>query len=112
MAIWSRSTVSRKQIFFKLKKAGIVHSVRGPGGGFSFARPLDKLTVRDLLEAAGEELGAGLCDKHQDKCGRLSSCISHRVWLTVSDLVISYLGGLTLAGLLENGAEWAEHAVS
>ena len=99
------SPVFLEQIFFKLKKAGIVNSVRGPGGGFSFARPLDQLTVKDILDAAGEELGAGFCDKHLDQCDKASGCISHRVWLTVSDLVIDYLSGLTLAGLLAGGAD-------
>jgi Rrf2 family iron-sulfur cluster assembly transcriptional regulator len=102
------SSVFLEQIFFKLKKAGIVHSVRGPGGGFSFARPLNELTVKDILDAAGEELEAGPCDKHLDKCDRISSCLSHKVWITVSDLVKDYLRGLTLAGLLESAG--AEHA--
>jgi Rrf2 family iron-sulfur cluster assembly transcriptional regulator len=99
------SPVFLEQIFFKLKKAGIVNSVRGPGGGFSFARPLDQLTVKEILDAAGEELGAGPCDKHLDRCDKATSCISHRVWLTVSELVSDYLGRLTLAGLLANGGD-------
>lgn len=99
------SSVFLEQIFFKLKKAGIVKSVRGPGGGFAFARPLEELTVKEILDAAGEELEAGSCDKHLDECSRAASnCISHQVWITVSDLVTGYLSGLTLAGLLENGA--------
>ncbi|MDR2370553.1 MAG: Rrf2 family transcriptional regulator, partial [Treponema sp.] len=42
------SSVFLEQIFFKLRKAGIVNSVRGPGGGFRFAHPLDKLTIKDI----------------------------------------------------------------
>ena len=99
------SSVFLEQIFFKLKKAGIVNSVRGPGGGFSFARPLEDISVKEILDAAGEELEAGPCDKHLEECDRISSCISHRVWITVSDLIIQYLSGLTLAGLLENAAD-------
>ena len=95
------SSVFLEQIFFKLKKAGIVKSVRGPGGGFNFAHPLNKLTVKEIMDAAGEELSAGTCDKHNDNCGRRSGCISHHVWLTVSDIVNKYLQSLTLAALLE-----------
>jgi Rrf2 family iron-sulfur cluster assembly transcriptional regulator len=96
------SSVFLEQIFFKLKKAGIVKSVRGPGGGFNFVHPLDKLTVKEILDAAGEELSAGTCDKHEGRCVRQSACISHRVWLNISELVNNYLGGLTLAALLED----------
>ena len=52
------SSVFLEQIFFKLRKAGIVSSVRGPGGGLCFAQPLDKLTVKAIMDAAGEDLEA------------------------------------------------------
>jgi Rrf2 family iron-sulfur cluster assembly transcriptional regulator len=97
------SSVFLEQIFFKLKKAGIVNSVRGPGGGFFFAQPLNKLTVRDILDAAGEELDAGTCDKSlDDDCSRESACISHKVWLAVFGVIKNYLQSLTLARLLES----------
>ncbi|MDR2258262.1 MAG: Rrf2 family transcriptional regulator [Treponema sp.] len=95
------SSVFLEQIFFKLRKAGIVSSVRGPGGGFCFARPLDKLTVKDLLDAAGEDLSVTPCDKHHDSCDRISGCLSHRVWVASTELVNNYLRSLTLASLLE-----------
>ncbi|MDR2068937.1 MAG: Rrf2 family transcriptional regulator, partial [Spirochaetaceae bacterium] len=57
------SSVFLEQIFFKLRKAGIVSSVRGPGGGFCFAQPLDQLTIKKILDAAGEELNLTTCDK-------------------------------------------------
>ena len=97
------SSVFLEQIFFKLKKAGIVKSVRGPGGGFNFAHPLDKLTVKEIMDAAGEELSAGNCDKHNEDCTRRSGCVSHQVWLKVAELVNNYLSGLTLASLLAGG---------
>ena len=95
------SSVFLEQIFFKLRKAGIVNSVRGPGGGFSFALPLDKLSVRTILDAAGEDLSASNCDKHSEECDRTGKCISHKVWMDLNDLVNEYLDSLTLAALLE-----------
>lgn len=38
-----------EQIFFKLRKADVIRSVRGPGGGFFFARPLDDITLLDII---------------------------------------------------------------
>ena len=56
------SSIFLEQIFFKLKKAKIVTSIRGPGGGFSFNRPLNSLTVKEILDAAGEEMSYKFCN--------------------------------------------------
>ena len=99
------SPVFLEQIFFKLRKAGIVSSVRGPGGGFCFALPLDKLTVKQVLDAAGEELDITFCDKGAEDCERSGECLCHKVWLDVNMLVNAYFSDLTLASILENHRE-------
>ena len=95
------SSVFLEQIFFKLRKAGIVNSVRGPGGGFCFAHPLDKLSVKAILDAAGEDLEVSSCDKQMAVCNRAGNCISHRVWEDINNLVNKYLENLSIASLLE-----------
>ena len=98
------SSVFLEQIFFKLKKAGIVRSVRGPGGGFSMARSLDTLTVKEIFDAAGEELTVLPCDRSIENCERQSDCIAHQVIIAVTDLVNQYLGGLTLQTVMNDDA--------
>ena len=98
------SPVFLEQIFSKLRKAGIVRAVRGPGGGFCFSRPLDELSVKDILEAAGEILEGGNCDKSRDDCDRIGTCLSHPVWQGASAAVMEYLEGITVASLLEKEA--------
>jgi Rrf2 family iron-sulfur cluster assembly transcriptional regulator len=95
------SSVFLEQIFFKLRKAGIVSSVRGPGGGFYFAQPLDKLTIKAILDAAGEDLESISCDKHQETCDRMGACLSHEVWTDVTTLVNDFFKNVTLASILE-----------
>ena len=95
------SSVFLEQIFFKLRKAGLVSSIRGPGGGFRFAQPLDKLTVKQLLDAAGEDLELTFCDKHLDQCERIGDCMSHHVWLDVTAMVNRYFEGITIASILQ-----------
>ena len=97
------SSIFLEQIFFKLKKAKIVKSVRGPGGGFAFDRPLGSITVREILDAAGEELTMEFCDKKAHKCKRMSECISHKVFASVSRYINDYLGNITLKMILESG---------
>jgi Rrf2 family iron-sulfur cluster assembly transcriptional regulator len=96
------SSVFLEQIFFRLRKAGIVSSVRGPGGGFCFAQPLDKLTLKEILDAAGEELNLSNCDKQETKeCARTRGCLSHGVWAGVTELINKYFSDITLAAILE-----------
>jgi Rrf2 family iron-sulfur cluster assembly transcriptional regulator len=96
------SSIFLEQIFIKKKKANIVKSSRGPGGGFSFNRPLDSLTVKDILDAAGEELDLKFCDRNERVCNRIGDCISHKVFASVTDKVNDYLGTLTLKTVLES----------
>jgi Rrf2 family iron-sulfur cluster assembly transcriptional regulator len=96
------SSIFLEQIFFKLKKAHIVKSVRGPGGGFAFDRPLDSISVQEILDAAGEELSMKFCDKNVEDCSRMTECISHKVFVSVSDKIDEYLRSLTLKKILES----------
>jgi Rrf2 family iron-sulfur cluster assembly transcriptional regulator len=103
------STSFLEQIFFKLRKAGIVASVRGPGGGFCFARSLDKVTVKQILDAAGEELNSISCDKRNEDCERIGDCLSHAIWKNVTELINNYFTGITLASILEKYGHLVKH---
>ena len=95
------SSVFLEQIFFKLRKAGIVSSIRGPGGGFYFAQPLEEITVKQILDAAGEDLDITFCDKKKDKCEKVGECICHYVWLEANDIMKKYFSGITVASILK-----------
>jgi len=96
------STGFLEQIFYNLKKAGIVKSARGPGGGFSFVRPLDSLNVHEILDAAGEELAMIPCAKQDSGCNRAGECVSHKVFGSVNSMVSEHLKTITMQMLLEN----------
>jgi Rrf2 family iron-sulfur cluster assembly transcriptional regulator len=95
------SPIFLEQIFFKLRKAGIVSSIRGPGGGFCFAKPLDKLTVKQILDAAGEDLDITACDKHTPDCEHIGDCLSHHVWVDLTKIVNDYFADITLSSILD-----------
>ena len=95
------SHVFLEQIFFKLKKAGIVNSARGPAGGFAFNRPIDSITVKEIMDASGEEMTMMPCDRNKAECERMSECIGHKLIVMATELVNNYLNGVTLKDLLE-----------
>jgi Rrf2 family iron-sulfur cluster assembly transcriptional regulator len=95
------SAVFLEQIFFKLRKAGLVSSVRGPGGGFYFEKSLEQLTVREILDAAGEDLNITACDKHIENCKRIGACLSHHVWEDLTKIVNNYFSDITLASIMD-----------
>jgi len=92
------SSVFLEQIFFKLRKAGIVTSVRGPGGGFLFAKSPDVITLKEILEAAGEELDVTDCDKNAKTCKITGeNCSSHAVWEDITKILDNYFSKITLS---------------
>jgi len=95
------SSVFLEQIFYKLRKAGIVTSIRGPGGGFCFAKSLNDLTVKQILEAAGENLEITFCDKTSDSCDKIGQCLCHYIWLEINQLVKNYFNNISLSSILE-----------
>ena len=98
------SSIFLEQIFFKLRKVGIVNSVRGPGGGFQFARPPDQITLLEILEAAGEDINIAGYD--QDGGERGTS--SHSVWEEITALLKDYFGKMTLTMVLEREGEFVK----
>ncbi|MDR0707663.1 MAG: Rrf2 family transcriptional regulator [Treponema sp.] len=102
------SPIFLEQIFFKLRKAGIVASARGPGGGFFFEKPLEEITLKSILKASGEEMETVPCDKRAGNCERISTCLSHKVWSKVNKLVDDYFINITLARILEGNIDNAK----
>ena len=96
------SAIFLEQIFFKLRKAGLLSSVRGSGGGFYFTRPLDKVTLKEILDAVGEDIDTISCDKHNNRdCQRMNDCLSHRILLEMTNILNDFLKNVTLASVLE-----------
>ena len=98
----SISPVFLEQIFYKLRKAGVVDSVRGPGGGFRFARSLDELTLKEILDAAGEGLSLTPCSHDSSTtCSNMNDCLSYQLWAEATAMVNDYFAGITLGALIE-----------
>lgn len=89
-----------EQLFGKLRRSSLVESVRGPGGGYNLARPLDHLTVADIIAAVEEPIDSRQCEG-RDNCLGDRRCMTHDLWENLNTTVINYLAGVTLAQLVE-----------
>lgn len=96
-----------EQLFFKLKKSAIISSVRGPGGGFSVARPLDQISVKDVFDAVGEGLDLSpctSCSEDSPVCAEMDECLTYDVWKAAADQIQAYFRSLTLRLILDGKA--------
>jgi len=96
-----------EQLFFKLKKSAIISSVRGPGGGFTIAKPLEEVTVKHVFDAVGEGLDltpCTSCNEDTPVCTEIDECLSYDVWKAAADQIQGYFGTLTLKMIIDGKA--------
>jgi Rrf2 family iron-sulfur cluster assembly transcriptional regulator len=101
-----------EQIFFRLKKAGVIKSVRGPGGGFMLNQDPAEITAKDIFEAVGEGIDLTPCTSATEDCDRRPDCVVNEVWEDASAYIIDYFSKLTLASILERHKDRTQSAVS
>ncbi|MEO8385094.1 MAG: Fe-S cluster assembly transcription factor [Betaproteobacteria bacterium] len=89
-----------EQLFGKLRRNSLVESVRGPGGGYNLGRPLDQLTVADIIVAVEEPIDSRQCEG-RDNCLGDRRCMTHDLWESLNSTVVNYLAGVTLAQLVQ-----------
>ena len=88
-----------EQLFGKLRRYKLVDSVRGPGGGYCIARPLNQVTVADIIRAVDEQLDATQCGGREN-CHDEHRCMTHDLWSTLNAKMYDYLASVSLADLV------------
>ncbi|MBW7860400.1 MAG: Fe-S cluster assembly transcriptional regulator IscR [Rhodocyclaceae bacterium] len=88
-----------EQLFGKLRRYKLVTSVRGPGGGYRLARPMDRVTVADIIIAVDEPLDATQCGG-KENCHDEHRCMTHDLWANLNKRMYEYLDSVTLAALV------------
>lgn len=93
-----------EQIFFRLKKSGVINSVRGPGGGFILNKDPEEISVKDIFEAVDEGLDLTPCSTCNENgefdCAKVDTCLVHDVWREASDHINRFFDGITLARVM------------
>jgi Rrf2 family cysteine metabolism transcriptional repressor len=88
-----------EQLVIPLRHAGLVHTERGPSGGYSLARPAAEITALDIVRAVEGPLDLLDCVGRAAICERSSSCAARDLWRDLSVAVTEVLGKRTLADL-------------
>lgn len=89
-----------EQLFSKMRKQGLVNSVRGAGGGYRLAREMQHISVLDIIDAVDETINATRC-KGEGNCQNGQMCLTHNLWLDVSEHIKGYLGTIKLSSLIK-----------
>ena len=88
-----------EQLFSRLRRNDLVTSTRGPGGGYTVARPLSEVVVADIVLAVNESVDATQCSG-QKNCHPHGRCLTHDLWESLSQQVENFLRGISLADLI------------
>jgi Rrf2 family iron-sulfur cluster assembly transcriptional regulator len=101
--IATRQTISLsylEQLFARLRKAGMVKGVRGPGGGYTLSRKARDINIADIIEAVDETVDSTKCGGKAN-CHNEEPCLTHDLWMGLSDQIRAYLKQISLGQLLE-----------
>ncbi len=92
-----------EQLFAKLRKGGLVKSVRGPGGGYLLAHPADETRVSDIILAVDEPIRTTRCANGTPQGCRTnrSRCLTHDLWEELGNQIHMYLSSVTVADVVE-----------
>lgn len=89
-----------EQLFAKLRKAELVASARGPGGGYRLSRPGHSINIASIISAVDEKVDATRCGGMGD-CQNGETCLTHQLWSDLSDQLYKFLQGISLGQLVE-----------
>lgn len=100
-----------EQILLRLRRAGLVQSVRGARGGYLLARPPEQISVHDVMAACDHQIFEVNCDAHQvddERCGNGSQCSIRPVWHALRSQVDLLLKGVSLTDLMQEESKVQE----
>ncbi len=90
-----------EQLFSRLRKNGLVASVRGPGGGYLLGKDAGEIAVGAVITAVDESVDATRC-QGKEGCQGGDRCLTHTLWRDLSERISGFLNSITLAELVNN----------
>jgi Rrf2 family iron-sulfur cluster assembly transcriptional regulator len=100
VAISKRQKISLsylEQIFARLKKSGLVESIKGPGGGYNLSKARDQITIAEVINAIGETVKMTNCSNAKKSCITTGvKCKTHHLWNGLENKIYEYLNSVSL----------------
>ena len=97
-----------EQLFAKMRRAGLVCSARGPGGGYRLARPAADIVIADIVAAVDEPIRATRCEAGSGGCLMAAEpsscgekCQTHDLWFELGRQITLFLEALSLADVVD-----------
>ncbi|MCC5856394.1 MAG: Fe-S cluster assembly transcriptional regulator IscR [Idiomarina sp.] len=88
-----------EQLFSRLRRAQLVESVRGPGGGYRLKREAQAISVGQIIHAVNESVDATRCGG-KSNCQGGERCLTHNLWTDLSDRISDFLDDISLGSLM------------
>jgi Rrf2 family iron-sulfur cluster assembly transcriptional regulator len=88
-----------EQLFARLRKQGLVSSVRGPGGGYRLGLEAGMISISAVIQAVDESIDATRC-QGKGGCQGGARCLTHSLWTDLSERIEDFLASITLAELV------------
>jgi Rrf2 family iron-sulfur cluster assembly transcriptional regulator len=89
-----------EQLFGPLRRAGLVTSARGPGGGYRLARGAGQISICQIVHAVDEPIQVTRCEEGSPGCLAGQRCLTHDLWAELGDQIRLFLEGMTLADVI------------
>ncbi len=89
-----------EQLFAKLRRRGLVRSVRGPGGGYVLNGDPEMISIADIIRAVDEPIKATSCEEGSEGCRKSTRCVTHHLWERMGQHIYQYLESVNLGGLV------------
>jgi len=91
-----------EQLFSKLRKQGLVNSMRGPGGGYSLSRKPDDIAISNIIMAVDENIDVTNCGNAAGGCKETNKrCLTHNLWMDLSNRIQTFLDEISLKDLMD-----------
>ena len=109
--IAKRQSISLKyleKLIRKLKKAGLVKSMRGPYGGYMLAMPMEDISVGDIvrvLEGTNTITDCAECHNIHDSCARIGECLAQYIWAETGKAMFVKLDSFKIDKLIQKSNE-------
>ncbi len=89
-----------EQLFARLRRAGMVEGVRGPGGGYQLSRDASQINIAEIIIAVDEAIDSTRCGGKAN-CQNNQPCLTHDLWLGLSEQIRDYLASISLQDVLQ-----------